>query len=438
MKKKIYFQDKTFAILISILFVYVLGAYNPIFYYIAIVALVILLLLFILDYRSLNNFSEKEIILNCPLNMYLKSSYNFEFTLNVAKSAKLYLKTEPLTHLKFSKKLIKLKEKNSIEFEAHKIGSFEINKLDLFVLSKFSLLQLDTSFLVKKHTIWVFPPLNKVSKEVYREITKNQSLLYSGKRQRKNSLLAENFYGLKEYTSRDPLLNIDARKSARYKSLFTRKYEADFSQEVICAIDVGRGLDGEINNFKKRDYIFSSAIRICKNAMMNHDKSHLIYFDSKVQMLQKNISLKRIKDLSTNFQTNNKTKMVNSHYTNLAKFLNQKFNRRSIVFIFTDTHRSYVRKEIKRSLKKLISKHLVVFIGIRNENIFLKNILSEEKIIEEVDFEKLCYSCWNSDQDNDFKKVFRRGKAAYVSIPVNYWLNTVEKIYEELRVSTSL
>src|SRR5208283_4755917 len=87
------------------------------------------------------------------------------------------------------------------------------------------------------------------------------------------------FERLRPYQRGDEIRHVDWRASARRDDITVRQFQAESNQNVVFAIDVGRGMRGETGGLTAVDHALNAALLAADVALRGGDKAGLMVFD---------------------------------------------------------------------------------------------------------------------------------------------------------------
>jgi uncharacterized protein (DUF58 family) len=87
------------------------------------------------------------------------------------------------------------------------------------------------------------------------------------------------FERLRPHQRGDPIRHVDWRASARRDELTVRQYQAESDQNVVFAIDVGRGMRGESGGLTSIDHALNAALLTADVALRAGDRAGVMVFD---------------------------------------------------------------------------------------------------------------------------------------------------------------
>lgn len=89
------------------------------------------------------------------------------------------------------------------------------------------------------------------------------------------------FERLRPWQRGDEIRHIEWRASARRDDLVARQYQAESNQNVVFAIDVGRGMRGESGGLTSVDHALAAALLTADVALRGGDRAGLLTFDDR-------------------------------------------------------------------------------------------------------------------------------------------------------------
>jgi len=162
---------------------------------------------------------------------------------------------------------------------------------------------------------------------------------------------------------------IDWKQSARHSALLAKEFRTERNHHVIMALDCGRVMSEPISGAPRIDRAISAALLLAYACLRSGDRAGLFAFDSAPRIstgaaagLGAFRTLQAVAgriDYSTN-ETN---------YTLALTQLAGTLQRRSLVVIFTDFTDSTAGELMVESLGRLLRRHLVLFVVLRDEEL---------------------------------------------------------------------
>lgn len=175
------------------------------------------------------------------------------------------------------------------------------------------------------------------------------------------------FERLRPYQRGDEMKHVDWRASARREELVARQYQAESNQNVVFALDIGRGMRGEDQaGITSVDRALAAALLTADVALRGGDRAGLLTFDDKPRNFLRPTGgrsggrklTRAAYDLDAGFAaTDYRTAMV---------FLKTQVKARSLFVIFTNLLDPRSSKELAAAVRSLLPRHLPLCVLMRD------------------------------------------------------------------------
>ena len=177
------------------------------------------------------------------------------------------------------------------------------------------------------------------------------------------------FERLRPYQVGDELRHVDWRASARRDDLVIRQQQTESNQNVIFAIDVGRGMRGQSGGLTAVDQALNAALLAADVALRGGDKAGLIAFDAALRCfvpptggLRGAHRLTRaVYDIEAGFEA--------TDYRAATGFLRARVRARSLFVLFTKLLDPRSAGELAASMKSLLPRHLPLCVLLRDTDL---------------------------------------------------------------------
>jgi uncharacterized protein (DUF58 family) len=174
------------------------------------------------------------------------------------------------------------------------------------------------------------------------------------------------FESLREYIPGDETRKVDWKASARRAKLIVRQYEAERSQSVILALDLGRLMMAEVEGVRKYDHVIDAALMLANAAVHSNDRvGLLVYHDLVVRFIppkrgraQIGIVLEALHGLEP--------QSVESDPVRALNYLARRWRKRSLVVAFTDLIEPESSRQIVSALSTTGRTHLCVAVTVND------------------------------------------------------------------------
>lgn len=318
-------------------------------------------------------------------------------------------------------------------FVPRKIGFTSVKKFSIVLRSRLGFWERLEEVTIDSGLIQIWPEFQKISPQEL----KSQSLgIYDfGSRKARLDFSNDEFHSIRPFVFSDSLVNVDAKKSAKFRKLMTRTYESKRSNHFVIVLDKGRSMIGAMGESRKIDYYISAVLHLIERAHENRDEVTLILLGEKAEVLFSRV--RRRKRINFWYELQNKIEPENkeTNFTNLPKVLDRYVPKRSLLFLLTDISRSSVQEEAAHALKPTLRKHKSLVCGLIEDKCDLGYISEKLSQSSEHDFVDVLYSLWIEEETRKFGFRLSKNGGAIAFASYSKWLNLVEKCYSSLRNS---
>ncbi|MEO6418090.1 MAG: DUF58 domain-containing protein [Polyangiaceae bacterium] len=174
------------------------------------------------------------------------------------------------------------------------------------------------------------------------------------------------FERLRPYQRGDEIRHVDWRSSARRDDLTVRQFQAESNQNVMFALDVGRGMRGESGGLTSIDHALNAALLAADVALRGGDKAGMMAFDDTPRTFLRPTGgraggrklTRAVYDLEAGF--------ASTDYRAAMTFLRTQMRARSLLVIFTNLLEPRSAKELAASLRGLLPRHLPLCVLMRD------------------------------------------------------------------------
>jgi len=177
------------------------------------------------------------------------------------------------------------------------------------------------------------------------------------------------FERLRPYQLGDEVRHVDWRASARRDDLTVRQFQAESNQNVVFAIDIGRGMRGESAGITSVDRALNAALLAADVALRGGDKAGFMAFDDLPRTFLKPSGGRAGGRKLTRTVYDLEAGLTATDYRAAMTFLRAKMRARSLLVVFTNLLEPRSAKELAASLKGLLPHHLPLCVLMRDEEI---------------------------------------------------------------------
>jgi uncharacterized protein (DUF58 family) len=177
------------------------------------------------------------------------------------------------------------------------------------------------------------------------------------------------FERLRPYQRGDEIRHIDWRSSARRDDLTVRQFQAESNQNVVFAIDVGRGMRGESGGLTSVDHALNAALLAADVALRGGDKAGLMAFDDSPRAFLRPTGGRTGARKLTRAVYALEAGMAATDYRAAMTFLQSQVRARSLLVVFTNLLDPRSAKDLASSLKSLLPRHLPLCVLMRDQDV---------------------------------------------------------------------
>ena len=256
-------------------------------------------------------------------------------------------------------------------------GTFNFGDLNLRITGKLQLFSYQVKLSLQQE-LRVYPNLAKLANSSFSRLVGSDA---SGLHRVRQLGVGGELAQLREYTSGDDHRKINWKVAAHRGKPFVNEFEPEKDQNVFLLFDTGRLLFDQVNESASRlDYILDSAILLAFNIQEYGDMVGALSFNCKVDCFVPVGKGDHHLQMLINQLFDVQAVMVESDYRAAFSFWQNKVNKRSLIFIYTDLLDGESSKDLINHLKILSRHHLVICVLSRQRSL---DRLAEAPIINE-------------------------------------------------------
>ncbi|HXN31116.1 MAG TPA: DUF58 domain-containing protein, partial [Polyangiaceae bacterium] len=171
------------------------------------------------------------------------------------------------------------------------------------------------------------------------------------------------------YQVGDEIRHVDWRASARRDDLIVRQMRTESNQNVIFALDVGRGMRGESEGLSAVDHALNAALLTADVAVRGGDKAGLLAFDDAPRcFVPPTGGAAGARELIRAVYALEASLAATDYWAALA-FLRTRVRARSLFVVFTNLLDPRSADELASSMKGLLPKHLPLCVLLRDTDV---------------------------------------------------------------------
>lgn len=216
----------------------------------------------------------------------------------------------------------------------------------------------------------VYPDLEKLNYTAFNLIHPSE---VNGEHRRKIHSLSGEFSQLREFTPGDDLRKVNWKVTAHFGKPIINEFEPEKDQTVFLCFDTGRLMYDQLNQSHNRmDYLLDSAILLSYQIIEHGDMVGALGFNAAVTRFVPPGKGKQHLQLLINQCYDLQASLIESDYHDAFTFLQNRLNKRCLLFVYTDILELESSQELVAYLKILSRRHLVVCVMLRKD--YLKKI----------------------------------------------------------------
>jgi uncharacterized protein (DUF58 family) len=177
------------------------------------------------------------------------------------------------------------------------------------------------------------------------------------------------FERLRPYQVGDEIRHVDWRATARRDDLTVRQFQAESNQNVVFAIDVGRGMRGETGGLTAIDHALNAALLAADVALRGGDKAGLLAFDETPRTFVPPMGGRAGGRRLTRAAYALEAGLAASDYHAAMTFLRTQVRVRSLFIIFTNLLDPRSAKELASAVRALMPRHLPLCVLLRDTDV---------------------------------------------------------------------
>ena len=340
--KPFYIQPRFFYAGIGIVVLFALSYFIPILFNIAQLSILVLILLFFLDFLIVfvgkNKISATRILPDKFSNgdknqIKLEINNNYSFT--------IYLEIIDEIPEQFQVRDFKIKESitprktKSIQYNLKPTerGEYYFGNLNVYVSSILNIVAKRFTF-ENGAMVPTYPGFKQLKKFELLNINQN-SLEYGLKKVRRLGHSME-FEQIKDYVIGDDLRTINWKATAKKNQLMVNQFQDEKSQPVYSIIDKGRIMKMPFNGLSLLDYAINSALVISNVVLKKHDKAGMLSFSKRIENVV--VAQRRSSQMQLILEAlyNVKTDFFESDFSRLYASIKRHITHRSLILMYTN------------------------------------------------------------------------------------------------------
>jgi uncharacterized protein (DUF58 family) len=177
------------------------------------------------------------------------------------------------------------------------------------------------------------------------------------------------FERLRPYQKGDEVRHVDWRASARRDDITVRQFQAESNQNVVFALDVGRGMRGESGGLTSVDYALNAALLTADVALRGGDKAGLMAFDDAPRTYLSPTGGRAGGRKLTRAVYALEAGFAATDYRAAMTFLRTQLRARSLFIVFTNLLDPRSARELSSAMRGLLPRHLPLCVLMRDNDV---------------------------------------------------------------------
>lgn len=413
---------------------YILAFFFPILMWVAHIALLIVFLIFMVDYLLVFNEKkgvEAQRILpeklsngdENPIKIDIKNNYPFKIKVKIIDEIPFqfqkrdFLIQKEIASLRnfFFQYILVPKER----------GEYLFGNLNVFVQSSVGFVSKRFQF-QKNANLAAYPSFIHLRK--YELMALHSELLYGGiKKIRKLGHTME-FEQIKEYVQGDDIRTINWKATSKTNRLMVNQFQDEKSQRIYMLIDKGRTMKMPFKGLSLLDYSINATMALSHIILKKGDRAGMMTFskkaENKIAAENKSGQLKKISEALYNI----KTDFFESDYNRLYQDIKFSINQRSLVLLFTNFETMDGLNRQMKYLRGIAKNHLLVVVFFKNaelHHLINSNPESMQEIYDEIIAEKFEF-----EKKLIIQELRKYGIYSVYTLPENLNIDVINKYLE--------
>jgi len=432
--KPLYIQPRFFYASVGLITLFILSYFLPVLFNLAQILIVVLLLLFGIDFLVVfigKNKIEATRILpekfsngdSNEVQIEITNNYPFliRYELIDEIPAQFQIRDFKIHNTIAARKTIK----TSYQLTPKERGEYHFGRLNLYAESTIGLIA--KRFIFGSTTmVKTYPSFKQLKR--FELLNFDRNSVATGLKKIRRIGHSMEFEKIKDYVIGDDLRTINWKATAKKNSLMVNLFQDEKSQQIYSIIDRGRSMKMPFNGLSLLDYAINASLVISNVALKKHDKAGMLTFSKKVENSvvaeRRNSQMQMIQEALYNV----KTDFYESDFSRLYSITKQRINHRSLLLLYTnfETLDSLTRQ--LPYLKALAKSHLLVVIFFKNTELN-KVIETKASTIQQV-YDKVIAEKFAFEKRLIVNELKKYGIYSILTKPEDLTVNTINKYLE--------
>lgn len=435
------FTQNTYALLALAVLLFILSFFVPVFFGVARVLQVILVVLIVADIIVLfardpairgrrftpERFSNGD---DNTIRLEIENGYTFKVKLELIDEIPFQFQTRNW------KKTTTLKggQVANIHYVLRPTqrGEYVFGNINVFVSSPLRLVQ--RRYIIKaEDTISTYPSFQHLTR--YQLMAIGNRTSETGSRRLRKLGSSMEFEQLKDYVPGDDYRNINWKATARKGELMVNTFIDERSQHIYCLIDKGRNMKMPFEGMTLLDYAINASLALTHIALMKQDKAGLLTFSSTPDIFlaadRKEFQMEKILENLYRQETD----FGETDFESLYAMVHSKIRSRALLIVFTNFESVPGFQRQLPYLRKIAKHHLLLVIIFENTEL---KVLREKPAenLEDI-YVKTIADKFAFEKRLIVKELQQHGILCILTAPSQLTTNTINK-YLELKARQAI
>ena len=432
--KPFYIQPRFFYAGIGIVVLFALSYFIPVLFNIAQLSILVLILLFFLDFLIIfigKNKIEATRMLPDKFSNGDKNQIQIKIKNNYAYTIHLEIIDE--IPEQFQVRDFKIKDRiasrksNTIQYELTPLerGEYYFGDLNIYASSVLNIVAKRFTF-EKGAMVPTYPSFKQLKKFELLNINKN-SLEYGFKKVRRLGHSME-FEQIKDYVIGDDLRTINWKATAKKNQLMVNQFQDEKSQPVYSIIDKGRIMKMPFNGLSLLDYAINASLVISNVVLKKHDKAGMLSFSKRINNVV--VAQRRSSQMQLILEAlyNIKTDFFESDFSRLYASIKRHITQRSLILMYTNFETLDGLERQLPYLKAISKSHMLVVIFFKNTE--LNNLIHNKADTIEQVYDKVIAEKFAFEKRLIVNELKKYGIHSILTTPEHLTIDTINKYLE--------
>lgn len=432
--KPFYIQPNFFYAGIAIVLLFVLSYFTPVLFNLAQLSMIVLGVLFLLDFLIVflgsNKITAKRIVpekfSNGDLNtieLQIKSNYTFlVFCEIIDEIPEQFQVRDFKIHTKISPRTT---EPITYQLTPKERGEYHFGNLNIYASSKIGLVakrfSMESGAMVK-----TYPSFKQLKR--FELLNINQSSIESGVKKIRRIGHSMEFEQIKEYVLGDDLRTINWKATAKKNSLMVNLFQDEKSQPIYSIIDKGRVMKMPFDGLSLLDYAINATLVMSNVVLKKHDKAGMLSFSKKTENIV--VAERRSSQMQLILESlyNVKTDYFESDFSRLYANIRKNITHRSLLLLYTNFETLDSLNRQLPYLKAIAKNHMLVVIFFKNTELDTL-VTAKSDTIQEV-YDKVIAEKFDFEKRLVVNQLKKYGIYSILTTPEDLTINTINKYLE--------